>query len=217
MCCKHQWFACGNFWEHDWGASAGSSTKQNIKIKTALDLVRRFSIQATPNILSSSTANDGMISDLTRVWLSQKQVWLGGLALSAEHRHETGPDKWSDTAQGPQVWPGQLLLHRELSKSRLYRDNSSQDIYWLTWELSPFGNSASNNSPKAKALWRIWGLVLETRPQHSQLCFLGKEEVSSPINKYLLRLLCLLTQISNSLNCIFDFQMWLYQVSKSQS
>lgn len=123
----------------------------------------------------------------------------------------------SDTAQGPQVWPGQLLLHRELSKSRLYRDNSSQDIYWLTWELSPFGNSASNNSPKAKALWRIWGLVLETRPQHSQLCFLGKEEVSSPVNKYLLRLLCLLTQISNSLNCIFDFQMWLYQVSKSQS
>lgn len=107
MCCKHQWFACGNFWEHDWGASAGSSTKQNIKIKTALDLVRRFSIQATPNILSSSTANDGMISDLTRVWLSQKQVWLGALALSAEHRHETGPDKWQWHSPGtPGVaWP----------------------------------------------------------------------------------------------------------------
>lgn len=107
MCCKHQWFACGNFWEHDWGASAGSSTKQSIKIKTALDLVRRFSIQATPNILSSSTANDGMISDLTRVWLSQKQVWLGALALSAEHRHETGPDKWQWHSPGsPGVaWP----------------------------------------------------------------------------------------------------------------
>lgn len=123
----------------------------------------------------------------------------------------------SDTAQGPTCGlDNSCSTSQKLSKSRLCRDNSSEDIYRLTWKLSQFGNSASNNSPKVNALWRNWGLVTGNKTPIFWAVSPGWGR-SFQHSKYLLRLLFLLTQISNSLNYIFDFQIWQYQVSKSQS
>lgn len=82
--------------------------------------------------------------------------------------------------------------------------------------LSQFGNSASNNSPKANVLWRNWGLVIGNKTPIFSAVFPGLGRSFQP-SKYLLRLLFLLTQISNSLNYRFDFQIWQYQVRKSKS
>lgn len=124
----------------------------------------------------------------------------------------------SDTAQGPPVGLGQALLPCPGNSATpgcagMIPHRTSMGS---PGGLSHSGNSASNNSPKANVLWRSWGLVIGNKTPIFPAVFprLGR---SFQPSKYLLRLLFLLTQISNSLNYVFDFQIWQYQVRKSKS
>lgn len=138
----------------------------------------------------------------------------------------------SDTAQGPHAGLGQLLLPSTgtqplqavqgwfltgyLLPPGFARKIPHRIFIGSPGGLSQFGNSASNNSPKANVLWRNWGLVIGNKTPIFSAVFPGLGRSFQP-SKYLLRLLFLLTQISNSLNYRFDFQIWQYQVRKSKS
>lgn len=157
---------CGNSWEHDWGASAGSSTKQSHpKNKTCSFSLQTFLILGYfqhPQQQHSWWC-DGL-------WWFQTSPGFGfpknkcdfedwPYLESADTETMTAPINDSDTAQVPwTTWTTPAPTHRELNRPRVCRKDSSQDIHWITPRAFPVWEFCIEQFTKSKWFMKKLGI-----------------------------------------------------------